>query len=103
MQGESEVITNEFGTNFSVQIGEPPHMPHPGCSLIVEPKYDWSFALANTWVGLTEWKDGSTTVGWGNHLLELPFSAPTIAWTSAGLSIALIILAVLARRRWRRG
>ncbi len=29
-------------------------------------------------------------------------SAPTIAWTSAGLSIALVILTLLARRRWRR-
>ena len=101
MLDESEVITNEFGTNFSVQTSV--HIPHRDCALIVEPKYDWSFALANTWVGLTQWKDGSTTVGWGNHLLELPYSAPTVAWITAGLSIALILLALIARRRWRRG
>ena len=95
-------MTNAVGTNLSVQGVIFDDTNTISCFGLTYPKINWAFQSIHGEFGLIQWTDGTTTLGWGMSHITVPFFAPTIAWTSAGLSITLVVLALLARRRWRR-
>jgi hypothetical protein len=112
VQAVSEVNTNEVETSGSISVipSGPFHIsgcysdPNRAPAFPWTPKYNWNVTLASEPWGIIQKEDGEDTYFCFGSLwwYTVPVSAPTIALSTAGLSVALVVFALLACRCWRR-
>lgn len=64
---------------------------------------DWTFHMSGHDFGIVQLLPGSSIVILGPVHQTVPLGAVPLAWSVAGMSVLLVLGAVVLRRRWRRG
>jgi hypothetical protein len=103
VQAAAELVTNQFTT--TVSLARPSEISSGVTgqiqfSIIV--RHDWTVQLGKEIYGLFQSEEDGSTLVFASRAMNVPFSAPTIAWTCGGLSVLLILLSLALAARWRR-
>ena len=66
-------------------------------------QHNWTIQMGDSYFGVMQFiGDSHSYVAFGTRPIELPLTAPALAWSAAGVSALIIVLALALRARWRR-